>query len=490
MLLPVTSLPSRSGVGDLGPEALKFAEFLHDAGQSLWQVLPLTATDPGCGNSPYSPVSAFAGSPLLISLEALAADGLLDDANLGSAPNFSKDHVDYDAVAAYKTPLLRKAWERFRQGGSPEFDAFRDSARGWLEDWSLFITIKNVMEGRPWRQWPDGLKFRRTEALAEFRREHADEVECQNFIQYLFARQMAALRERLRELRVELVGDVPVYVTGDCADVWANPGLFDLDENLNFVSVAGVPPDYFSEKGQLWGNPTYNWEAMRQDGFRWWVERLRHLLTFFDRVRIDHFRGLVAYWALPADAETAEHGQWKDVPFRDFFGKLREAFPEMPFWAENLGVLTPDVEELRMSLGLPGMLILHFAFGNPGENPYAPHNHTPLNVVYTGTHDNNTTRGWLMADATPEERTHLSAYLGREVTVGSVARDMTHMGMTSVAETAVIPMQDWLNLGPEARINTPSTPMGNWAWRMVPGAATPELAKRMKELAALCGRQA
>ena len=485
----MTSLPSRFGIGDLGPEAFRFAEFLHEAGQSLWQVLPLTATDPGCGNSPYSPTSAFAGSHILISPEALVDEGLLDKSTLDSLPPFNPAHVDYDAVLAAKEKLLRKAWVRFQRSGvNPGFQACCEREKDWLQGYCLFIAIKKAMKGKPWHEWPHGLKFREPDALAKFEEQHRDEVMFQSFLQYLFAKQMAALREHLKKLEVELVGDVPVYVTGDCADVWQHPELFDLDDELNPVSVAGVPPDYFSAKGQLWGNPTYNWEAMKKTDFHWWVERLRHLLTFFDCVRIDHFRGLVAYWALPADAETAEHGEWRDVPYQEFFGKLREAFPEMPFWAENLGILTPEVEELRTSLSLPGMLILQFAFGNPAENPYSPHNHTPVNVVYTGTHDNNTTRGWFEQDASEGEKENLAAYLGHEVTQGTASLDLTRMALASVAKVAVIPMQDWLNLDAEARINVPSTPRDNWTWRMAPGAATPELAERIRSLSGIYGR--
>ncbi|MBR1672219.1 MAG: 4-alpha-glucanotransferase [Fretibacterium sp.] len=489
ILLPLTSLPSRFGIGGLGPEAFRFAEFLHEAGQSLWQVLPLTATDPGCGNSPYSPTSAFAGSPTLISPEALVDEGLLDESELVDAPVFNPTHVDYDAVITFKERLFRKAWGNFsKRGDNPDFQAFLERESDWVMDYALFAAIKKAQGGKPWHEWPHGLKFREPDALEAFKERDLDEVMFYVFLQYVFAVQMAALREHLKKLDIELIGDVPVYVTGDCADVWQHPELFDLDGELNPASVAGVPPDYFSAKGQLWGNPTYNWEAMKKTGFRWWVERLRHLLTFFDCVRIDHFRGLVAYWTLPADAETAEHGEWRDVPYREFFGRLEETFPDLPFWAENLGVLTPDVEELRTSLGLPGMLILQFAFGNPADNPYAPHNHTPVNVIYTGTHDNNTTRGWFEQDASEGERENLAAYLGHWPTEEGAALEMTRMALASVAETAVIPMQDWLNLGAEARINIPSTPRDNWRWRMSPGLATPELAQRIRALSRLYGR--
>ena len=488
VLLPLTSLPSRFGIGDLGPEALEFAKFLHEAGQSLWQVLPLTATDPGCGNSPYSPTSAFAGSPLLVSPEELAKSGLLDEGDLRDIPDFDPAHVDYKAAAKLKTRLLRRAWARFRNEGHSDYEAFCGRERHWLEDHSLFAAIKESRGRRPWSEWPEGLRFREPGALEAFGRKHADDVGYHSFVQYVFSIQLAALRERMARLGVGMVGDVPVYVTRDCSDVWQHPELFDLDEELNPVSVAGVPPDYFSAKGQLWGNPLYNWEAMRAGGFRWWIDRLRRLFAFFDLVRIDHFRGLVAYWSIPADAETAERGEWRDAPCREFFARIREEFPNMPLWAENLGVITPDVEDLRTSMGLPGMLVLQFAFGNPWENPYAPHNHTPVNVVYTGTHDNNTSRGWFREDASPSERENLEAYLGRSLSEETAAGELARMALASVAETAVIPMQDWLAVDSRGRINIPSTPSGNWTWRMAPGEATPELARRMRELTALYGR--
>ena len=489
ILLPLPALPSRYGIGDMGPEALKFADFLKDAAQRVWQVLPLTPIDGGCGNSPYSPTSAFAGNPLLISPEALAASGLLSEDDLSAAPLFDEGRVDYDRVRDFKGPLLRKAWRNFKRTNSrSEYERFFADNRHWLEGYSFFAALKENRDGQPWYEWPEGLKFRRHEALHRTWVEMADEIEFHRFVQFLFASQMAALRSRLSELEIKLVGDVPVYVTRDCADIWIHPHLFDLDETLAPVSVAGVPPDYFSATGQLWGNPLYNWDTMLAEDFRWWMERLRHLLTLFDRVRIDHFRGLVGYWALPADAKTAEIGCWRSVPHESFFETLRRNFPALPFWAENLGVLTPEIEALRRDLGLPGMLVLHFAFGDPSHNPYAPHNHEPVNVVYTGTHDNNTSLGWFEEDATSQDIANLSLYLGHEVTRHTAAREMVRMAMSSVAETAVVPMQDHLGLSSSGRINVPSTPGGNWTWRMESGQAGDRLAARLRALAELYGR--
>lgn len=489
ILLPVTSLPSRYGIGDLGPEAFAFAEFLRDAGQAVWQVLPLTAIDGGCGNSPYSPTSAFAGNPLLISPDALASSGLLSREDLGEAPVFEAARVDYDRVRDFKDTLLRKAWANFKRAGTrSEYESFFSDNRHWLEGYSFFAAFKGCRGGQPWYEWPEDLKFRHHEALHRAWVEMGDEIEFHRFVQYLFASQMAELRSRLADLNIELVGDVPVYVTRDCADVWLHPHLFELDETLAPTSVAGVPPDYFSATGQLWGNPLYNWDAMLESDFRWWMERLRHLLTLFDRVRIDHFRGLVGYWSLPADAKTAEIGCWRSVPYERFFAELKRNFPTLPFLAENLGVLTPDIEALRRDMGLPGMLVLHFAFGDPAGNPYAPHNHTPVNVVYTGTHDNNTSLGWFEEDASSRELANLSLYLGHEANRQTVARDMVRMAMASVAETAVVPMQDHLELNSSGRINVPSTPTGNWTWRLTPAQADERLAARIRTLTDLYGR--
>ena len=489
ILLPVSALPSRYGIGDLGPEALNFAGFLKDAAQTVWQVLPLTAIDGGSGNSPYSPTSAFAGSSLLISPEALAASGLISREDLGNAPAFDPSRVDYDRVREFKDGLLRKAWLNFkRTGARSEYERFFADNRHWLEGYSFFAALKEHHGGRPWYEWPEDLKFRRHEALHRTWEAMSDTIEFHRFVQFVFFSQMTSLRSHLAERGIDLVGDVPVYVTRDCADVWLHPHLFELDEALDPVSVAGVPPDYFSATGQLWGNPLYDWNAMLAEDFRWWMERLRHLLTFFDRVRIDHFRGLVGYWSLPADAKTAEIGCWRSVPHERFFEVLRRDFPTLPFWAENLGVLTPEIEALRCDMGLPGMLVLHFAFGDPARNPYAPHNHMPVNVVYTGTHDNNTSLGWFEEDASSREIANLSLYLGHEVSRHTAADEMVRIAMASVAETAVVPMQDHLGLGSSGRINVPSTPSGNWTWRMAPGQADSRLAGRLRALTELYGR--
>ena len=493
ILLPVTSLPSRYGIGDFGPEAVKFAQFLHDAGQKMWQVLPITTIDSGCGNSPYSPTSAFAGNYLLVSPELLIEEGLLTDEELkkyAAKYDFTSkpERVDYESARAFKTEILNASYKHHIKKDSKEFREFVKSTE-WLEDFALFSVIKHTQGGSSWSEWPEGLRNRDAKTLAEFKAEYAEEIALQEYYQYVFFKQLKSLREHLNALDIELIGDMPLYVTMDCADVWQKPNLFDLDEDLNPVTVAGVPPDYFSATGQLWGNPTYKWEAHEAEGFDWWIRRLRNLLSMFDKVRIDHFRGLIAYWAVPYGEETAKNGKWVDVPYTKFFGALRENFPDMPFWAENLGIITPDVEALRKEFGLPGMTVLHFAWGNPASNPYAPHNHTRNSVVYTGTHDNNTSRGWFDNDATADEIKNFSSYIGRDVMDGYIfTSEVTRLAVSSVADTAVIPMQDYLRLDAEARINVPSTPSGNWTWRMRHDAIADGLADRIKAACVLYGR--
>ena len=494
ILLPFTSLPSEYGIGDFGPAALEFAEFLHEAGQKMWQVLPITMVDSGCGNSPYSPTSAFAGNYLLISPEILLEEKLLTHEELkriAAKYDFASknsERVDYEAAREFKTEILNAAYKHCIRTNTQKFNDFRKKTE-WLESFALFSVIKQVRGGEPWYEWPEELRHRDPEAIKKFKAEYANEITHQEFYQFIFFNQAMKLKTRLTELNIELIGDMPLYVTRDCADVWENPNLFNLDEDLNPVTVAGVPPDYFSETGQLWGNPTYNWELMEKDGFSWWIKRLKSLLAIFDRVRIDHFRGLVAYWAVPYGETTAKNGKWVDVPYKKFFACLKENFPEMPFWAENLGIITPDVEELRQEMNLPGMLILHFAFGNPWDNPYAPHNNTRNNVIYTGTHDNNTSRGWFENDATDDERKNFSSYIGRDVMDGYIfTSEVTRLAVSSVANIAIIPMQDYLRLGAESRINVPSTPSGNWAWRMKVDAIPDGLADRIKAACKLYGR--
>ena len=488
ILLPLTSLPSKYGIGDLGPEAIRFAEFLKKAGQTIWQVLPPTVVDGGNGNSPYSPPSAFAGNPLLISPEVLVSWGLLDKDDLKDVPSFEPGRVEYDRVRAYKNTLLRRAWANFKNMGQrTEYKEFFSINRYWLESYSFFAAFKEIREGECWYHWPDPLKYRYHEALHQAWETSQDEIEYHRFVQYLFHTQVKALRDCLRQFGIEFVGDMPIYMTLDCADVWMSPQLFELDDQLKPVFVAGVPPDYYSATGQLWGNPLYRWDAMMADNFYWWMSRLRHLLTLFDKIRIDHFRGLIGYWSVPAGEKTAEKGCWRSAPHERFFERLSWEFPDKPFWAENLGNLTPEIENARRGMGLPGMLVLHFAFSDPARNPYAPHNHAFDNVIYTGTHDNNTSIGWF-ENAASKEISNLILYLGKEITRDTICGDMIRMAMSSVAETAVVQMQDYLELGEKSRMNLPSTPYGNWEWRMLPGQITDELASHIRTLTKLYDR--
>ncbi len=480
VLLHPTSLPGPYGIGDLGPAALAFVDFLADSGCSLWQVLPLGPT--GYGDSPYQCFSAFAGNPYLISPEGLLAEGLLHGADLQPLPPFPLERVDYGAVIPWKLALLERAWERFSaQEAHPlraDFAAFCQAQAVWLDDFALFMALKEAHGGAPWTDWPADLRQREPAALAEARSTLAEQVERQRFFQFLFFRQWGALRAHARGRGVQIIGDIPIFVAHDSADVWARPDLFYLDEAGRPTVVAGVPPDYFSPTGQLWGNPLYRWERHKKDGYAWWIARFRALLELVDIVRLDHFRGFAAYWEVPGDAPTAEHGRWTPGPGADFFAALREALGDLPIIAEDLGEITPDVIALRDQFGLPGMKILQFAFSGP-DNPFLPHNFTPNCVAYTGTHDNDTALGWYWS-APEQEKDYARRYLS--VSGQDFAWDLIRMAWRSVAVFALAPMQDLLSLGSEARMNFPGRAAGNWAWRMPPDALRPELRDRLREL--------
>ena len=478
ILLHPTSLPGRFGIGELGREAFEFVRFLEKGGQGIWQVLPLGPA--GGGNSPYSAVSAFAGNPLLVSTENLIDEGLLDP----DIPESQPGPVDYPSVAKVKMGRLREAYGRAKPG--EDFDEFRERHAHWLDDYALYAALKTELDGAPWNRWETGLREREPEALARTRRELAEEVCFHEYIQYLFFRDWEGVRREAGAAGVEIVGDLPIFVSHDSADVWANQRLFHLDGEGEPTVVAGVPPDYFSETGQLWGNPLYDWGRMREEGYRWWVERIRMSLTLYDTVRIDHFRGFEAYWEIPAGEETTAGGRWVRGPGREVFDALAEGLGELPIIAEDLGEITPGVEELRDSLGLPGMKVLQFAFSGP-DNPHLPHHYNQAKgnwVVYTGTHDNDTTAGW-WASATPEERSFARRYIGKEYVT---AAGLIRLAYSSTAARAIVPMQDLLGLGTETRMNTPGTADGNWKWRMDPTSLTDELAHRLSKLAETYGR--
>ena len=487
LLLHPTSLPGRFGIGDLGPEAWRWVDFLAAAGQGLWQVLPLGPT--GYGDSPYQSFSASAGNPYLVSPELLLADGLLEPGDLAAAPALPADRVDFGAVIEWKLAILAKAHARFRAGAVPglraAYEDFRGGHAAWLEDFALFMALKDAHGGAPWTAWEPALRVREAAALTAAGDRLAGAVDSQRFRQFLFFRQWGALREHAHESGVRIIGDLPIFVAHDCADVWAHPGNFQLDAGGMPTVVAGVPPDYFARTGQLWGNPLYRWEVLARDGYAWWIERLRATLETVDIARLDHFRGFEAYYEVPASHATAEKGRWVRGPGADFFQAVRAALGTLPIIAEDLGFITPEVLTLRDRFELPGMKILQFAFDRDAKHPFLPHNHVKNCVVYTGTHDNDTARGWY-AGAPEKERHFARSYLGRD---GSdFAWDLIRAGMASVADTFIAPLQDVLDLGPEARMNLPGRPSGNWGWRFRREQLTDAVRDRLKGLTETYGR--
>lgn len=486
VLLHPTSLPGRYGIGELGEEAARFIDFLVRSRQRIWQVLPLGPTS--YGDSPYQAFSAFAGNPLLISLSQLVKDGWLSHDDLASAPDFPADAVDFGWVLSWKKPLLRRAFEVFETSANlksrQEFQAFTSRQASWLLDFARFMAFKEHFEGKAWGEWDPAIRARRPDALEALSEELATEIRFHQFLQFVFFRQWGAIKAYANSRGIEVMGDIPIFVAYDSADVWANPELFHLDEEGHATVVAGVPPDYFSETGQLWGNPLYRWDVMREEGYRWWIQRMAKALALYDLIRVDHFRGFEAYWEVPAGEETAVNGRWVEAPGAELFETLAQELGSLPIVAEDLGVITPAVEALRDRFGFPGMKILQFAFSDP-HNAYLPHNFTPNCVVYTGTHDNDTTRGWYEA-ATPQERDFMRRYVSCD---GSdAAWDLIRLGMMSAAERAIFPMQDLLSLGSEARLNTPGRASGNWSWRYPPEVLTEDLADRLGGLTWLYGR--
>jgi len=489
ILLHPTSLPGRFAVGDVGPGAERFLEWAAAAGQTLWQVLPLGPT--GGGSSPYTAASAFAGNPLLVSPERLVEDGLLEEADLAGAPPGGGDAADFDAAVPWKDGLLRRAFDRFTRHGAggglaAEFETFEDAPEqnGWLADWALYAALKRDLGDRSWVDWETDLARRDPDAVRLAAIGLEGETRYQAFLQFLFFRQWGRLRRRASELGIAILGDMPIYVAMDSADVWSHPELFALDEDRRPVEVSGVPPDYFSATGQLWGNPLYDWPRMERDGFAWWIDRIGATLRTCDMLRIDHFRAFAAYWAVPARDETALNGRWRTGPGRRLFEAARRALGRLPIVAEDLGMITQDVKDLLASIEVPGMKVLQFAFyGDDSE--YLPHNHPVRSAVYTGTHDNDTARGWY-AGLNDEERRRVWDYLGSDGR--EIEWSLIRAAYSSVADTAIVPMQDVLGLGSEARMNTPAAPRGNWRWRARDDAFRPEVAERLRRMAALSGR--
>ncbi|MEW6129005.1 MAG: 4-alpha-glucanotransferase [Acidobacteriota bacterium] len=494
ILLHITSLPGEFGVGDLGPQAYRFIDFLAASKQTIWQILPLTPT--GYGDSPYQSYSAFAGNTNMISPELLVEDELLSPADLQDAPTGDPDRVDFGAVVEFKNRILAQAYRNYKNSPSDkhhgDFSYFCDFAETWLDDYALFRALLKAHDDAAWNTWSRKLATREPEAMAQARLELAEEIEAQKFYQYLFFKQWFQLKAYAKQQHVKLFGDMPIFVAHNSSDVWAHPELFKLNEDGSPTVVAGVPPDYFSEDGQLWGNPIYRWEGMRASEFEWWIERMGATLQMVDLVRIDHFRGFISAWEVPAGDRTAKHGKWVEVPGREVFQAFKANFRELPIVAEDLGVITPEVEALRDDFQFPGMKILQFGLGGDARNTYLPHHYPRNAVVYTGTHDNDTVVGWYqekLQSENPHSRRELNFCLKYLNSTGEAIHwDFIRAALASVADIAILQMQDVLGLNTGARMNLPATEKGNWNWRVRAEMMTKEVSERLREMTEIYGR--
>jgi 4-alpha-glucanotransferase len=488
VLLHPTSLPGPGGIGDLGDTAYRFVDWLAEAKQRRWQIMPLGPTS--YGDSPYAGLSALAGNPALIGLDHLVRDGILDASALDRPPDFPVDRVDFGTVIAWKMQMLQRAFAQFlehaRADQQASFAAFCDHHAHWLDTYALFAAVKEAHGGAPWNQWEPAIAQRQASAITEWRAKLADRVRFQQFLQWLFFSQWEDLKRYANGRDIQIIGDIPIFVAFDSADVWANPDLFSLDADGNPTVIAGVPPDYFSQTGQRWGNPLYRWDVLAERGYDWWIERFRITLALVDIVRIDHFRGFAACWEVPAAEETAINGRWAPGPGAALFEAVQAKLGRMPIIAEDLGLITADVEALRAGLGFPGMAVLQFAWGGDAANIYLPHNHTRNMILYTGTHDNDTTVGWWRT-LDEHTRSHVRAYL--DVQSDEIAWACIRAVLMSAAETTIIPMQDVLSLGTEARMNLPGRAMGNWGWRVLPGQLSTEIAHQLGRLTSWYGRE-
>ncbi|MGM0507952.1 MAG: 4-alpha-glucanotransferase [Fusobacteriota bacterium] len=487
ILLHPTSLPGDFGIGTLGKEAYDFVDFLIESGQSLWQTYPLGPT--GYGDSPYQCFSAFAGNPLLIDLKKLVEDSLLKEKDLETDMNFSDDKVEYGDIINFKYPLLKKSFNNFQNHESDleiaKFERFCEKNSTWLVDYSLFMALKDHFNGKPWNNWEEDIKLRKPKAMKKYHEKLHVDIKFHKFIQYLFFKQWEELKNYANQNYIKIIGDIPIFVAFDSADAWSNPELFLFDKDRNPTGVAGVPPDYFSETGQLWGNPLYDWDKLKENNYSWWVDRIKANLEISDIIRIDHFRGFEAYWKVPADEDTAINGEWVKGPDKDLFDAIENELGELPIIAEDLGLITPEVEELRDYCGFPGMKILQFAFDSGEENDYLPHNYVKNCVVYTGTHDNDTIKGWY-DKAKSEDKEYVDNYFyykGEDV-----CWNFIRAAWASTAVMALAPLQDLLRLGSEARINTPGKASGNWQWRFKKGDITEQMKKDLKNLNELYSR--
>jgi len=491
VLLHITSLPSPYGIGDLGPSAYAFVDFLNRTNQSIWQLLPLNPTNMAHANSPYSSNSAYAGNPLLIDPEQLVSDGYLKKKELNADDIRNTSRIDYKQATQFKEKILSSAYNQFASKNRKpvEYKQFCSEESLWLDDFTLFVALKKKFNGQIWGDWHWEIRDRKPDALETLRNELEEEITRQKFYQYLFFKQWYRLKQYTNNNNVTMFGDIPIYVNYDSADVWANPHIFKLNEQKKPVAVAGVPPDLFSTTGQLWGNPVFDWDRLRANGFKWWVDRVKHNLKQFNLIRIDHFRGLVAYWEVAAHERTAVNGRWVDVPVNDFLDTISKIFPNLPLVAEDLGLITPDVREAMNKYSIPGMKVLLFAFFDGMEKgPYIPHNHIKDCIVYTGTHDNNTVRGWFENEASEEDKKRVFEYTGRTISADEISWEFIRMAMMSISNVIITPMQDILSLGTDARMNTPATSNGNWEWRLEENQITPDIEGRLKNMTRLYGR--
>ena len=495
ILLHLTSLPGNHGIGNLGSGAYTFIDFLEASGQSCWQFLPTGPTSTVFDSSPYMCRSVFAGNPLLIDLEALVKDNLLSPEDLEGHPEFSEYTVDYQEVSAFKNELLQKAFQNFaRSGPTAEFEKFCHKHQNWLDDYALFMSFREQFDSRPWYEWPDYAARRDTKTLSQYTASRPETIFYYKFVQFVFFTQWQKLYDYAQTKNITLIGDIPIYVALDSADVWANQNLFKINaKTLQPIKVAGVPPDYFSETGQRWGNPVYKWKT--DDGkinkklYEWWLQRFRLIFSMMDMVKIDHFRGFEAFWEIPAEEKTAVKGKWVKGPGKKFFTTIRTGLKKMPIIAEDLGIITPPVEQMRDQLGFPGMRVLQFAFESDEKNPYLPHNYEQTNtIVYTGTHDNNTTLGWFLGNKLSETtRERIRRYLN-SYDDSRISWEFTRLAMSSVAAMAIIPLQDILGFGEDCQMNRPGTPSGNWRWRCAVRFLNKETAQRLLDLTAFYNR--
>ena len=485
VLMPISSIPSPYGIGTMGKQARRFVDFLVRGGQKYWQILPICPTS--YGDSPYQSFSSFAGNPYFIDLEYLCKDKLLtkkecESFQWGSNPKY----VDYGIMYESRYALLRKVYARFTKKEPQDFEKFCENEKQWLDDYALFMALKDANGGQAWSNWDKSLRLREKKAMEEATEKYSEEIRFYKMLQYLFYQQWNALKTYANEAGIEIIGDVPIYVAGDSADVWANPDQFYLDENLEPIEVAGCPPDAFSDDGQLWGNPLFRWDVMKKDGYTWWTRRIKAMSELYDIIRIDHFRGFDSFYAIPAKDDTAKNGQWKQGPGMDLFCELEKKLGKLPIIVEDLGFLTPSVHKLLKDSGFPGMKVIQFAFDSREESDYLPHTYTNHCVVYTGTHDNDTVMGW-MKTAPKASVKYAKEYLNLTKEEG-YNWGMMRAAWSSVADMAIVPMQDILGLGSEARINTPSTLGNNWKWRATPEQIDAKVAKKLYHYMQMYGR--